>query len=288
MKGVIINSVFIYLILSGCSPNNEFIEKKTQKTKCNIDMKNQVENGFLLDQLFDCDKSNEAFDIIKKNENLYTSENYAVTGDILLKHNYIDEAKYYLEKANGDAEAMHRLGVIYAYTKKYKNIDLALKYLQSAVTQGYYFAYVNLADIYLENKSINDLTKAKEYADKAVENGWYEAYYTLAKIAALENKYELAETYLKKLELNELTDLSKEGLSYLYYNDKKYTKYNPLKAKKILESLVETSKDPQRFRWLGDFYMNNSEYKDKTKAIKLYKLALENGDWLSEDILGEL
>lgn len=74
----------------------------------------------------------------------------------------------------------------------------------------------------------------------------------------------------------------------MYYNDKRYSKYNPLKAKSILENLVQTSNDPQRFRWLGDFYMNSSEYKDKSKAIKLYKLAQEHGDWLSEDILDEL
>jgi tetratricopeptide (TPR) repeat protein len=256
---------------------------------CNIEVENHIVTGELLNDLFKCKRSVEAFNIIKKNENNFTTQDYAVTGDILLIHNYIDESIYYLDVASkqGDAEAMQRLGAIYAYVYKYKDLNKSLNLLLKSIAHDYYYSFITLADIYFEDRNYKDNEQAEFYAKKAIENNYNEGYYYLAMIQAENKKYLESKINLKKLSKYGLDDLSNLGLAQIYYLYNDYDKYNPKKSKEILEKLVKTSKSPDRFRWMADFYMGDHQYKNKEKAKKYYEKAFDNGDLLSEEILME-
>lgn len=283
--------VFFSIVITQLSCAN--VNKDSVEVSCDIKKIDGYEisdmNGYLLNDLLKCGRSEEAFDLINKHVNNFTVQDYAVTGDVLLTNNYIDESKKFLDIAasHNDGEAQQRLGVIYSYVLKYKDLNKAIYYLKESLENDYTYSTVTLADIYVEENSIKDLNLAMKYSEDAIKSGYKEANYYLFKIYADEKKYDIAKDKLNLLKKDGYIDYYELGLSELYSSYKDYEGYNPAQAKKILDGLVLSSNDTQRYRWLADFYMEDHEFYNKTKALNYYEKAYSQGDWISEQILSQ-
>lgn len=274
-----------FLCLPACSNGND--QKLEVMKNCKQDISGMFFNDILLNDLLLCSRKKDALEIIDKNESKFTVENYSSVGEMLFFHGNIDESIKYLETAsnNNDGNAQQILGEIYLYSNKYKNINKAIEYFKKSLINNFSFSNLNLADIYLVEESHKNLILSNFFSDRAIDYGHYEGYYYKAKILAEQGEYDEAIINLDELKKHDLENYYYLGLSEIisHYGDYKY--YNPKKAKKILEDLLKTSNSSQKFRWLADFYMLDTEFYNKNTALIYYKKAKEDGDLLSEEII---
>ncbi|WP_353173051.1 tetratricopeptide repeat protein [Acinetobacter rudis] len=277
--------LFLLPLLLACSKHNE-INLDVLKT-CKDDSEKYVLNGYLLNDLFRCKRDKDALTLIKENEKVFKIQDYSVTGGVLLMNNYIEEAIYYLNIAidGDDPIAYERLGEIYTYNYHYKNLEKAIELLNKSLGKGNYYAASLLSYIYLFEDGHIDLSKSIYYSDYAIKHGHNLGYYYKSIALAEQGYYELAMDNLNRIDEKEYSEYKDLALSKLHAYYKNYNGYNSKYSKDILENLIDTSSNKDRFSWLADFYMFDNEFKDEKKAYELYKKGADAGDWYSEGIL---
>lgn len=234
--------------------------------------------------LFENKHDHEALSLIEKYEPCFTTENYGSTGEILLYFGYVDNAIYHLEIAanEGDAVSFQCLGTICQHVLAYRNVENAIQYYQQSLDRGNTDALLSLADVYIEEQDYLDFKKSKYYAEQAVENGIFSAYYYLGKYYAENDDFVKAKALFYKLSEHGFHTSSEYGLSLLHYRYKKNQEYNPSKAKEIVEFMFENRKESERYSFIGDFYLAETEYQDIQLAKQYYQDGIKNRCLYSE------
>ena len=267
---------------------HQFFNKKEEKVPKTVSEKQLQYPEYLTPNyvwnLFDVKRDHEAFALLEKYESCFTTENYGVTGEILLQFGYYDKALYYLEIAanEGDAISFQSIGTIYQHVLAYRDLDYALYCFKQSLKMGNKNALISLADIYIEEQEYLDFKKSKYYAEQAIENGFYIAYYYLGKYYAEHDNFIKAKELFSKLSEYEFHTSSEYGLSLLYYRYKNYDEYNPLKAKEIVEFMFNNRQEHERHSFIGDFYAADTEFQNLELAKQYYKDGIQNGCLYSE------
>lgn len=246
---------------------------------CQDDHAQYVASGGLVNDLFLCKRDTDAFDLITSQEPKFKNQDYAVTGEILLNHHQVGMAISYLSIAadQGNAIASEQLGGIYAYKHEYKDIAKAIYFLEKALQYGDAHPALLLAYIYLEEEDYIDLKKALYYAEYAIQHNENIGYFYQGRVFAEQAKYDLAIESFKQIDPKKYAEYKDVGFADLYAAYPQFKGHDPQRAKQILEQLLKTSSNPDRFAWLADFYLHDHQYQDKQKAYQLHQQGAKNG-----------
>lgn len=255
---------------------------------CQDNYAQYVANGDLVNDLFLCKRDADAFDLITSQEPNFKNQDYAVTGEILLNHHQVGMAISYLSIAadQGNAIASEQLGGIYAYKFEYKDTAKAIYFLEKALQYGDAHAALLLAYIYLEENPA-DLKKALRYAEYAIQHNENIGYFYQGRVFAEQAKYDLAIESFNQIDQKKYAEYKDVGFADLYAAYPQFKRHDPQRAKRMLEQLLKTSSNPDRFAWLADFYLLDHQYKDKQKAYELHQQGFENGSDYSHAFINQ-
>ncbi|WP_180115307.1 hypothetical protein [Acinetobacter sp. YH12140] len=244
----------------------------------------------LLDEWIKAGKTDEVLALLEKYEPYFTTEDYAISGEILLSHNLIDEAIYHLEIAanENDLYAMNHLGFIYGYRYKYKDLPFALEIFHTAIELGDKNAYFSLADLYSEEIEILDLNKALHYAELAIKNGEYSAYYIIGRCYTIRHDYAQALRAFEQLKVHGLVQHALMGIGILHYEAINSEFYKPSYAEELLKKVALEYDSPDKYFELARFYTAETPFKDIERAIQLFKQGISIGCIYSEAELEKL